>query len=237
MEIIPAIDIRDGKCVRLYQGDYSQQTVFDENPLAVALRWKSQGARWLHVVDLDGAAKGELRNMMVVEGIIRTSSLLVELGGGIREENVAEEVLHKGVSRIILGTVAIEKPDLVGKLCQRFGEAVIVGLDARDGRIAIHGWQEDTVVDVLQLGQEMVKLGVRRFIYTDIKRDGTLSEPNFDALERLIAGVGVPIIASGGISGLEQLQRLKVMGVEGAIIGRALYTGDIDLQEAIARLS
>jgi phosphoribosylformimino-5-aminoimidazole carboxamide ribotide isomerase len=237
MEIIPAIDIRDGKCVRLYQGDYSQQTVFDENPAAVALRWKSQGARWLHVVDLDGAAEGELRNMTVVEGIIRTSSLLVELGGGIREENVAEEVLHKGVSRIILGTVAIEKPDLVGKLCQRFGEAVIVGLDARDGRIAIHGWQEDTAIDVLQLGREMVELGARRFIYTDIKRDGTLSEPNFDALERLIAGVRVPIIASGGISGLEQLQRLKVMGVEGAVIGRALYTGDIDLQEAIARLS
>jgi len=234
MEIIPAIDIRDGKCVRLYQGDYSQQTVFDENPAAVALKWKSQGAKWLHVVDLDGAAAGELQNMMVVEEIIRTSDLLVELGGGIREEDVAEEVLHKGVRRIILGTVAIENPRLVEKLCQRFGEAIIVGLDARDGRIAIHGWQKDTVIDVLQLGREMVELGVRRFIYTDIKRDGTLTEPNFDMLGKLIAEVDVPIIVSGGICKLEHLQRLKELGAEGAIIGRALYTGDIDLKEAIA---
>jgi len=237
MEIIPAIDIRGGKCVRLYQGDYSQQTVFDENPAAVALRWKSRGARWLHVVDLDGAAKGELQNMMVVEEIIRTSDLLLELGGGIREEDVAEELLRKGVRRIILGTVAIENPSLVGKLCQRFGEAIIVGLDARDGKIAIHGWQRDTEVDVLQLSREMVKLGVQRFIYTDIKRDGTLSEPNFDAIKRLIAAVNVPIIASGGISKVEHLQKLKELGVEGAIIGKALYTGDIDLKEAIAKLS
>lgn len=237
MEIIPAIDIRDGKCVRLYQGDYSQQTVFDENPAAVALKWKSRGARWLHVVDLDGAAKGELQNMMVVEEIIKTSDLLVELGGGIREEDVAEEVLHKGVRRIILGTVAIENPRLVGKLCQRFGEAIIVGLDARDGKIAIHGWQKDTVIDVLQLGREMVELGVRRFIYTDIKRDGTLTEPNFDMVGRLIAEVDVPIIASGGISKLEHLQRLRELGAEGAIIGKALYTGDIDLKEAITKLA
>jgi len=236
MEIIPAIDIRDGKCVRLYQGDYSQQTVFDENPVAVALRWKSLGARWLHVVDLDGAAVGEPRNMAVVEEIIRTSRLLLELGGGIRRESIAEELLHKGVSRIILGTAAIEKPELVEKLCQRFGEAIIVGIDARDGGIAIHGWQKDTVVDVLQLGQKMVNLGARRFIYTDIERDGTLTEPNFDAIERLIAGVRVPIIASGGISRLEHLQRLEELGVEGAIIGRALYTGDIDLQEAISSI-
>ena len=236
MEIIPAIDIRDGKCVRLYQGDYSQQTVFDEYAVAVALWWKSLGARWLHVVDLDGAAVGEPRNMAVVEEIIRTSRLLLELGGGIRRESIAEELLQKGVSRIILGTVAIEKPELVEKLCQRFGEAIIVGIDARDGDIAIHGWQKDTVVDVLQLGQKMVNLGARRFIYTDIERDGTLTEPNFDAIERLIAGVRVPIIASGGISRLEHLQRLEELGVEGAIIGRALYTGDIDLQEAISSI-
>jgi len=237
MEIIPAIDIRDGKCVRLYQGDYSQQTVFDENPAAVALRWKSQGARWLHIVDLDGAAIGEPRNIAAVEKIIRRSSLPVELGGGIRREDIAEELLQKGVSRIILGTVAIEKPELVARLCQRFGQAIVVGLDARDGRIAIHGWQKDTVVDVLQLSREMVELGVRRFVYTDIKRDGTLTEPNFDAVERLIAEVDVPVIASGGISKVEHLQRLKELGVEGAIIGKALYTGDIDLQEAITRLS
>ncbi len=234
MEIIPAIDIRGGKCVRLYQGDYNQQTIFDENPTAVALRWKSQGARWLHIVDLDGAATGEPGNIAAVEEIIRRSSLPVELGGGIRREDIAEELLQKGVSRIILGTVAIEKPELVARLCQRFGQAIVVGLDARDGKIAIHGWQKDTVVDVLQLSREMVELGVSRFIYTDIRRDGTLTEPNFDAVERLIAEVDVPIIASGGISRLEHLRRLKELGVEGAIIGQALYTGDIDLQEAIS---
>jgi phosphoribosylformimino-5-aminoimidazole carboxamide ribotide isomerase len=233
MEIIPAIDLRDGKCVRLYQGDYNQQTIFDEEPAAVALRWYSQGAQWLHIVDLDGANAGEPRNMVVVEEIVKESGLLVELGGGIRQENIAEELLHKGVSRIILGTSAIENPGLVEKLCQRFGQAIIVGLDARDGKIATHGWQKDTIVDVLELGREMVEVGVRRFIYTDIKRDGTLTEPNFDMVSKLVAGVNVPVIVAGGISRLEHLQRLKELGVEGAIIGKALYTGDIDLQEAV----
>jgi len=233
MEIIPAIDLRDGKCVRLYQGDYNQQTIFDEEPAAVALRWYSQGAQWLHVVDLDGANAGEPRNMAVVEEIVKESGLLVELGGGIRQENIAEELLHKGVSRIILGTSAIENPGLVEKLCQRFGQAIIVGLDARDGKIATHGWQKDTIVDVLELSREMVEVGVKRFIYTDIKRDGTLTEPNFGMVSKLVAGVNVPVIVAGGISRLEHLQRLKELGVEGAIIGKALYTGDIDLEEAV----
>ena len=233
MEIIPAIDLRDGKCVRLYQGDYNQQTVFDDEPAAVALRWYSQGAQWLHVVDLDGAASGKPRNVTTVEEIIKQSGLLVELGGGIRREDVAEELLLKGISRVILGTSAIENPRLVEKLCRRFGEAIILGLDARDGRVAIHGWQKDTVIDVLELGQEMVGFGARRFIYTDIKRDGTLTEPNFDMINRLLAEVNVPVIAAGGISRLEHLRRLKQLGVEGAIIGKALYTGDIDLEEAI----
>jgi len=164
MEIIPAIDIRNAKCVRLYQGDYSQETVFDQNPETVALRWKSQGAIRLHVVDLDGAVTGEPRNIAVIEEIIRSTGLLVELGGGIRNENIAEKLLQRGVNRVILGTMAIEKPALVRKLCQRFGEAIVVALDARGSKIAIHGWQKGTVVDVLQLSKEMTKLGVRRFI-------------------------------------------------------------------------
>jgi len=233
MEIIPAIDLRDGKCVRLYQGDYNQQTIFDEEPAAVALRWYSQGAQWLHIVDLDGANAGEPRNMAVVEEIVKESGLLVELGGGIRQENIAEELLHRGVSRIILGTSAIENPRLVEKLCQRFGQAIIVGLDARDGKIAIHGWQRDTIIDVLELSREMVEVGVKRFIYTDIKRDGTLTEPNFDMVSKLIAEVDGSIIVAGGISKVEHLRRLRELGVEGAIIGKALYTGDIDLQEAV----
>jgi len=235
MEIIPAIDIRGGKCVRLYQGDYGQQTTFADNPVEVALQWKSQGARWLHVVDLDGAAVGEPRNAAVVERIIDRSALLVELGGGIRKEEVAEELLHSGVSRIVLGTAAIEKPELVEKLNRWFGQAVVVGLDARDGKIAIHGWRKDTVFDVLDLAREMMRIGVKRFIYTDVRRDGTLTEPNFDAIGKLMDRLDVPVVASGGVARLEHLQRLGELGVEGAIIGKALYTGDINLREAIAR--
>jgi phosphoribosylformimino-5-aminoimidazole carboxamide ribotide isomerase len=167
---------------------------------------------------------------------MKTGDLLVELGGGIRQEEVAVKLLQKGVSRIILGTAAIENPGLVEKLSRRFGDAVVVGLDARDGRITVHGWQKDTVIDVLQLCRQMAGLGVSRFIYTDVKRDGTLTEPNFDTIKRLIAEVDVPIIASGGISKLEHLRRLKELGVEGAIIGKALYTGDINLEEAIASI-
>ena len=237
MEIIPAIDIRGGKCVRLYQGDYNQQTIFDEDPVAVALRWQAKGARWLHVVDLDGAAAGEPRNVSVVEEIIKGSDLLVELGGGIRREDTVEELLRKGLSRIILGTSAIENARLVEKLCFRFGEAVVVGLDARDGKIAIHGWRKDTTVDVLELSREMVEVGVRRLIYTDIKRDGTLTEPDFNMVGRLIAEVDVPVIASGGISKLEHLGKLKEIGAEGAIIGKALYTGDLNLTEAMLSVS
>jgi phosphoribosylformimino-5-aminoimidazole carboxamide ribotide isomerase len=236
MEIIPAIDIRGGRCVRLYQGDYKQETVFDEDPVTAALTWYSQGAQWLHIVDLDGAAAGEPQNIEVVEEIIKQSGLLIELGGGIRQEKVAEELLRQGVSRIILGTAAIENRQLVKKLCQQFGEAIAVSLDGRDGKIAIHGWQKNTVVEVLELSREMIDAGVRRFIYTDIKKDGTLTEPNFDMIERLIARTSVPIIAAGGISSLEHLRRLKELGAEGAIIGKALYTGDINLAEAIINL-
>jgi phosphoribosylformimino-5-aminoimidazole carboxamide ribotide isomerase len=171
--------------------------------------------------------------MEVVEEIIKESGLLIELGGGIRQEDVAEKLLRQGVSRIILGTAAIENRELVKKLCQQFGEAIAVSLDARDGKIAIHGWQKDTVVEVLQLSREMISAGVRRFIYTDIKRDGTLTEPNFEMINKLLAEVSVPVIVAGGISKTEHLRRLKELGVEGAIIGKALYTGDIDLGEAI----
>jgi len=233
MEIIPAVDIRGGKCVRLYQGDYNQQTVFDDDPVTAALTWYSQGARWLHIVDLDGAAAGEPKNMEVVEEIIKQSGLLIELGGGIRQEEVAGKLLRQGISRIILGSVAIENRALVEKLCQQFGEAIVVSLDARDGKIAIHGWQKDTAIEVLQLSREMLNAGVRRFIYTDIKRDGTLTEPSFDMIDRLLAEVNVPVIVAGGISKLEHLRRLVELGVEGAIIGKALYTRDIDLGEAI----
>jgi len=233
MEIIPAIDIRGGKCVRLYQGDYNQETVFNENPVTAALTWYSKGARWLHIVDLDGAVAGKPQNMDVVEEIIKESGLIVELGGGIRQEEVAEKLLRQGVSRIILGTAAIENRELVKKLCRQFGEAIAVSLDARDGKIAIRGWQKNTVVEALQLSREMVDAGVRRLTYTDIKRDGTLTGPNFGMISKLLVAAKVPVIVAGGISRLEHLRRLKELGAEGVIIGKALYTGDIDLAEAV----
>lgn len=236
MEIIPAIDIRKGKCVRLYQGDYRRQVVYDEKPLAVALKWGSQGTHWLHIVDLDGAVAGKPENIDSVEEIIKESGLSIQFGGGIRQESMVEELLRKGVRRIILSTSAVENAEMVRKLCSRFGEAIVVSLDARDGKICIHGWREDTVIDILQLGEDMVNIGVKRFIFTDIQRDGTLTEPNFDMIGRLVSGINVPVIAAGGISKLEHLKRLKQVGVEGAIIGKALYTGDIDLREAITSL-
>jgi phosphoribosylformimino-5-aminoimidazole carboxamide ribotide isomerase len=233
MEIIPAVDIRGGRCVRLYQGDYKQETVFDEDPVTAALTWSSQGAQWLHIVDLDGAAAGQPQNVELVEEIIKQTGLPVELGGGIRQKDVAIDILHRGIGRIILGTAAIENRELIEELCRRFGDAIAVSLDAREGKIATRGWQKDTVVQVLQLSRQMVHAGVKRFIYTDIKRDGTLTEPNFDMISSLLSQVSVPVMVAGGISRPEHLRRLKDLGVEGVIIGKALYTGDIDLGEAV----
>jgi len=234
MEIIPAIDIRGGKCVRLYQGDYNQETIFSEHPVAVALDWRAQGARRLHLVDLDGAASGEVYNVAVIEAIVKQVSLPVQLGGGVRDEATVGRLLDIGVGRVIVGTVAVEQPELVERLCRRFGEAIVVGIDARDGHIATHGWQVGTKVTALELGQRMADVGVRRLIYTDIKRDGTLSEPNFEGVAEMIDGVSVAVIAAGGISSLTHLRKLEELGVEGAIVGKALYTGDINLREALA---
>ncbi len=233
MEIIPAIDIRGGRCVRLYQGDYSKETVFSEDPVAVALQWQTQGARWLHLVDLDGAARGEPVNLPTIEAIVNRLSISIEVGGGIRDKGTVTRLLGLGVKRVILGTVAVDDQRLVAELCQEFGEAIVVAIDARDGYVATRGWLEGTSVTALELAKSMAALGARRIIYTDIKRDGTLTEPDFDAIVRMVKGVGLPIIAAGGISRLEHLKRLKELGVEGAIIGRALYTGDIDLRQAL----
>ncbi|MCJ7516243.1 MAG: 1-(5-phosphoribosyl)-5-[(5-phosphoribosylamino)methylideneamino]imidazole-4-carboxamide isomerase [Dehalococcoidia bacterium] len=234
MEIIPAVDIKGGKCVRLYQGDYSQETVFSENPVDVAMGWKSQGARRLHVIDLDGAAGGEPRNLKVIEGIVKRTNLPVQLGGGIRDEAIVARLLDIGIARVILGTVAVENPELVKTLCQRYGKAIVVGIDARDGYVATRGWVKETEIKALELGLQMARLGVSRIIYTDIKRDGTLTEPGFEAIEEMVKGVSLPIIAAGGISKLSHLRELKKLGVEGAIVGKAIYTGDINLKEALA---
>ena len=234
MEVIPAVDIKGGRCVRLYQGDYSRETVFSDNAVVAAARWAAQGASRLHVVDLDGAAAGEPRNLAVVEKIVRGVNIPVQLGGGIRDEAVVARLLQAGVSRVVLGTAAVENPELVQKLCQQYGEAIVVSIDAREGQVVTHGWLKDAGVTALELGRQMAALGVRRLIYTDVRRDGTLTEPAFEAIAEMVRSVGLPLIAAGGISKLDHLRRLKELGVEGAIVGRALYSGDIDLKTALA---
>ena len=236
MEIIPAIDLRNGKCVRLYQGDYNRETVFSEDPVAMAIHWQTQGAARLHLVDLDGAKNGGPGNAAIIKGILRAIRLPIQLGGGIRKLETAERLLGMGIERVILGTAAVEDPSLVEEVCHRFGEGVIISIDARDGYVATHGWRERTAITASELVERVVVFGARRFIYTDIVRDGTLTGPNYEAIAELLSKTSLPIIASGGISSLSHLERLAQLGVEGAIIGQALYTGSINLKEALAAL-
>ncbi|MDY6892860.1 MAG: 1-(5-phosphoribosyl)-5-[(5-phosphoribosylamino)methylideneamino]imidazole-4-carboxamide isomerase [Chloroflexota bacterium] len=237
MEIIPAIDLRNGKCVRLYQGDYDKETIFSNDPVSMALRWQSEGAKRLHLVDLDGAAKGELCNLDAIKSITAAIEIPVEVGGGIRGLEAIEHLLKTGVRRAILGTVAVENPTLVEEACRMFGEHIVIGIDARDGLVATRGWLQKSTVSSSELACRMIDLGARRFIYTDISRDGTLTSPNFDAVADFLSQVSVPVIAAGGISSIEHLVRLATIGVEGAIVGRAIYTGDVNLKEAVDSMS
>ncbi len=232
MEIIPALDLRQGKCVRLYQGDYAKETVFSHEPVAIALRWQAQGAKRLHLIDLDGAAEGKLCNEPTIKEILKAVTLQVQIGGGIRQLETIYKLLSLGASRVILGTAAIEDRELVTEACRRFGESIVIAIDAEEGYVKSHGWRKGSTITAEELINRMADLGARRFIYTDISRDGTLTEPNFAAIANLVAQSSLPIIASGGISNIAQLKRLAQIGVEGAIVGRALYTGDVDLEEA-----
>lgn len=236
MQLIPAIDLKDGRCVRLYQGDFAQSTVYSDDPVAMARQWVEQGARRLHVVDLDGARSGRPTNTAAVLAIVQAVSVPVQLGGGLRREEDVDAALALGVERVILGTAAVEQAELVARLAARFGEQVIVGVDARDGMVATAGWTETVAVRAIDLVRHVAELGVRRVIYTDISRDGTLTEPNFEALAELVWPGGPAIIASGGIAELSHLARLAACGAEAAIIGKALYDGKIDLPSALAAL-
>lgn len=243
MELIPAIDLKDGACVRLYQGDFAQATIYGTDPATVARRWAAEGATRLHVVDLDGARAGHPVNMDAVRAIVaavRTArgglGVPVQLGGGLRTETDVAAALAAGVARVILGTAAVHDPNLVALLIARFGSGIIVGIDARDGLVATAGWTELATVQATDLVEQMAGLGVQRIIYTDIARDGTLTEPNYAATSALVRLGGPAIIASGGIASINHLHRLAALGVEGAIIGRALYTGDIALPAALQAL-
>ena len=237
MEIIPAIDIRNGNCVRLYQGDYEQETIFSDDPVEMAMEWQSLGAMRLHVVDLDGAASGNLCNLGLITEIANALLIPVQVGGGIRQIETIEKLFKAGVDRVILGTAAVEDAELVKEVCRRFGQSVIVSIDAREGYLSTHGWQQETELGTVGFVHSMIKLGVRRFIYTDISRDGTLTEPNFSAIFELVEATRFPVIASGGISSLIHLKVLRQLGVEGAIIGKALYTKQINLKQALAVVS
>ncbi len=199
----------------------------------MALQWQALGAPKLHIVDLDGAASGDVVNLEIIENIATAVMVPTQLGGGIRSLNTIEKLLKMGIERVILGTVAVENVELVREACRKYADSIIVSIDARDGQVATRGWLQGTQLRAAQLAKEMVHLGVRRFIYTDIVRDGTLEGPNYGAITELIGAVKRPIIAAGGISSISHLKVLKQIGAEGAIIGKALYTGDINLKEAL----
>ena len=250
MIVFPAIDLRQGRCVRLRQGRLEEETVFSDDPVAMAEHWVSQGAEWLHVVNLDGAFGQASSNLRVVEEIASskfkvqssnlqppTSNLQIQFGGGLRTMTDIEGALELGLSRIILGTVAVKEPSLVAEAIRRFGaERIVVGIDARKGKVATHGWQEVSSVAATELALRVKELGVERVVYTDIARDGMLSGVNVEAVRELAQRTGLRVIASGGVSSLNDLRRLKEIetsGVEGVIIGQALYSGALELREAI----
>jgi phosphoribosylformimino-5-aminoimidazole carboxamide ribotide isomerase len=222
--------------VRLYQGDYRRETVFSEDPLDTALEWQAMGAPRLHIVDLDGAASGTIENLPVIKDIAKAALVPVEVGGGIRDLETVELLLKAGIDRVVLGTAAVENPGLVAEACRRYNDSILVGIDAREGRVATRGWTFDTGQTALGLAVAMAQLGVRRFIYTDIARDGTLTEPNLAAISELIENIKQPVIAAGGISTVGHLKALYKLGAEGAIVGKALYTGDIKLKRALEEI-
>ena len=236
MDVIPAIDLLEGRCVRLYQGDYERAQVFSENPVEIAKQWVDQGATRLHLVDLDGAKAGKVVNLKAIEAIAQAIYIPIEIGGGLRDRTSVEQVFNIGVQWAILGTIAVEQPQLVQELCQEFPEKIIIGIDARNGLVATRGWLETSEVLATQLAVQMQELGAAAIIYTDIHRDGTLIGPNLEALRELASAISIPIIASGGVSSVTDLLSLlglEMQGVKGVIVGKALYTGDISLKEAL----
>ena len=240
MILFPAIDLKDGQCVRLFQGDMDQVTVFGDDPAAQARDFAAAGAKWLHVVDLNGAVSGRPVNEDAVKGILDAVDIPVQLGGGIRDRETIEFWLERGVRRVILGTIAVRDPALVEQASRKHPGRVAVGIDARDGMVAVEGWTELSEITSLELAKEFEDYGVAAIIYTDIARDGAMDGPNIEATVGLANAVSVPVIASGGVSSLEDLEALKAAGtglLEGVISGRALYDGRIDLAAAVELLN
>ena len=232
--ILPAIDLRNGKCVNLVQGRAGEETIFSDQPVEMASQWQQGGAEYLHLVDLDGAFSAVSDNLHIVREIVEKLQIPVQLGGGIRTMGRLDDVLAIGVTRAILGTAALKNPPLVEAACKKYGSRIAVGIDAKDGMVATEGWLDVSEKPALAFAQEMEDCGVQTIIYTDIKSDGMLQGPNLETTEAIADAVSVNIIASGGITSLEDIQALKAIAVHGAIVGRALYTGALDLRAAIS---
>lgn len=236
MIIFPAIDIRDGKCVRLTEGRFDKETIFADYPADMAKKWASLGAEFLHIVDLDGALAGKSVNLPAIQAILDSVDIPVQLGGGIRTIENIEEVLKLGVSRVILGSVAVRNPELVKTACEKFGDKIVVGIDARDGIVAVEGWGVSGGVEAEELAKKMAAVGVKRIVYTDISRDGTLTGVNTEATAKLARVSGIKVIASGGVRSIQDMIDVKAVeadGVEGVIVGKAIYTDSLDLVEAL----
>ena len=236
MIIFPAIDIRGGKCVRLLKGDFNKETVFSDSPADMAKKWQAQGAEYLHLVDLDGALAGSSQNLAAIEEILKVVDIPTELGGGIRDMEQIDKLLAMGITRVILGSAAVKNPELVHEACAKYGERIVVGIDAKDGIVAVEGWGKSGNIGVIELAKKMKEAGVKTIIYTDISRDGTLSGVNVEATVKLARESGVKIVASGGVKSIKDIEALKMqeaVGIEGVIAGKSIYMGTLNLTEAI----
>lgn len=237
MLILPAIDLRGGNCVRLVKGDFKQETIYSEHPEEIALRWEGEGAEFLHVVDLDGALAGEPQNMDAIKQILQAVTIPVEVGGGIRSMESIDRLLSIGVSRVILGSVAVHKEELVREACSAYGNRIVVGIDAKKGIVATDGWEKSASISAVELAKKLGAFGLETIIYTDISRDGTLSGVNVTETAHLARASGIKVIASGGvksISDIEELKKRECDGIIGVIVGKSIYEGTLTLTEAIA---
>jgi len=234
MIVIPAIDIKDGKCVRLLQGKKEAVTVYSDDPVSMAKHWERLGAALLHVVDLDGAFTGKQKNFEIVAAIRKSISIPMQAGGGIRDMGVIEKLIKLGINRVIIGTSAAVKPDMIKKACDKFHGKVFIGIDAKKGKVAVRGWEEMTEFNAIEFAEKMDESGAAGIIYTDIAKDGMLSGPNLDAMAKMVKALKIPVIASGGVSSIDDIKNLmQIKNLWGVITGKAIYEGTLDLKEAI----
>lgn len=233
MKVFPAIDLKDGACVRLYQGDFNQKTVVNDNPLQQALDFATAGATYLHVVDLDGALEGKAVNASVIQRIKKTTGVSIEVGGGIRTMEQIDDYIKSGIERVIIGSAALKDPEFVKKAVEKYGEKIAVGIDAKNGYVASSGWLDVSELDYLSFAKEMEKIGVKTIIYTDISKDGTLTGPNIAHYKALQQAVSIDIVASGGVSSQNDLKELAKLNLYGAIVGKAFYSGKISIDEML----